>query len=93
MRLLYGMRYTDICAFRAIRRDALMALGMRELIYGWNNAWQLAQRRVSRASLNLQHIFDPDRQLADAFAGGIEHRIRYRGGGSVIGELAEPLDA
>ena len=25
MRLLYGVRYTDMCAFRAIRRDALLA--------------------------------------------------------------------
>src|SRR5256885_5051991 len=36
MRLIYGVRYTDMCAFRAIRRDALLALGMRELTYGWN---------------------------------------------------------
>ncbi|MGB9024958.1 MAG: glycosyltransferase family 2 protein, partial [Rhodomicrobium sp.] len=32
--LLYGVRYTDMCAFRAIRRDALLALGMRETGYG-----------------------------------------------------------
>ena len=32
--LLYGVRYTDMCAFRAIRRDTLLALGMRELTYG-----------------------------------------------------------
>ena len=25
MKLLYGVRYTDMCAFRAIRRDALLA--------------------------------------------------------------------
>src|SRR5580704_8175424 len=35
-RLLYGVRYTDMCAFRAIRRDTLLALGMREMTYGWN---------------------------------------------------------
>ena len=28
--LLYGVRYTDMCAFRAIRRETLLALGMRE---------------------------------------------------------------
>ena len=30
MSLLYGVRYTDMCAFRAIRRDALARLDMRE---------------------------------------------------------------
>ena len=36
IRLLYGVRYTDMCAFRAIRRDALEKLDMREKTYGWN---------------------------------------------------------
>ena len=36
MKLLYGVRYTDMCAFRAIRRDALLGLGMSEMTYGWN---------------------------------------------------------
>ena len=31
MSLLYGVRYTDMCAFRAIRRDALARLDMREM--------------------------------------------------------------
>jgi glycosyltransferase involved in cell wall biosynthesis len=29
-RALYGVRYTDMCAYRAIRRDCLERLGMRE---------------------------------------------------------------
>jgi hypothetical protein len=29
MRVLYGVRYTDMCAYRAIRRDCLDRLGMR----------------------------------------------------------------
>jgi len=41
MRLLYGVRYTDMCAFRAIRRDALLALGMCEMTYGWNIGMQM----------------------------------------------------
>src|SRR4030095_657091 len=36
VRLLYGVPYTDMCPFRAIRRDALMRLGMRGETYGWN---------------------------------------------------------
>jgi glycosyltransferase involved in cell wall biosynthesis len=36
LRLLYGVRFTDLSPFRAIRRDALHRLGMRELTHGWN---------------------------------------------------------
>src|SRR5438046_5538574 len=36
LRFLYGVRYTDMCPFRAIRRDALARLAMREQTYGWN---------------------------------------------------------
>jgi glycosyltransferase involved in cell wall biosynthesis len=36
LRLAYGVRFTDMSPFRAIRRDALDRLGMREMTYGWN---------------------------------------------------------
>jgi glycosyltransferase involved in cell wall biosynthesis len=36
MLLLYRARFTDMGPFRAIRRDALVRLGMRDLTYGWN---------------------------------------------------------
>jgi glycosyltransferase involved in cell wall biosynthesis len=36
LRLVYGVRFTDMSPFRAIRRDALARLGMREMTYGWN---------------------------------------------------------
>jgi glycosyltransferase involved in cell wall biosynthesis len=52
-KLLYGVRYTDMCAFRAIRRDTLLALGMRELTYGWNLEMQM---RVARAGLRVLEI-------------------------------------
>lgn len=35
LRLLYGLRLTDLGPFRAIRRDLLLALEMRERTYGW----------------------------------------------------------
>jgi glycosyltransferase involved in cell wall biosynthesis len=53
IRLLYGVRYTDMCAFRAIRRDTLLALGMRELTYGWNLEMQM---RVARAGLRVLEV-------------------------------------
>jgi glycosyltransferase involved in cell wall biosynthesis len=52
-RLLYGVRYTDMCAFRAIRRDTLLGLGMRELTYGWNLEMQM---RAARAHLRVLEI-------------------------------------
>ena len=52
-RLLYGVRYTDMCAFRAIRRDTLLVLGMRELTYGWNLEMQM---RVARAGLRILEV-------------------------------------
>src|SRR6476469_5124100 len=36
LRLLYGVRYSDMCPFRAIRPAVLEKLGMKEQTYGWN---------------------------------------------------------
>ena len=51
--LLYGVRYTDMCAFRAIRRETLLDLGMREKTYGWNLEMQM---RVARAGLRVLEV-------------------------------------
>jgi glycosyltransferase involved in cell wall biosynthesis len=50
---LYGVHYTDMCAFRAIRRDTLLKLGMRELTYGWNLEMQM---RAARAGLRVLEV-------------------------------------
>jgi glycosyltransferase involved in cell wall biosynthesis len=57
--LLYGLRYTDMCTFRAIRRDTLLKLGMRELSYGWNLEMQM---RVARARLRALELPVPYRR-------------------------------
>jgi glycosyltransferase involved in cell wall biosynthesis len=36
LRLVYGANFTDLSPFRAIRRDDLNRLGMKEETYGWN---------------------------------------------------------
>ena len=36
MHALYGRRFTDMGPFRAIRRERLLALGMRDPTFGWN---------------------------------------------------------
>jgi glycosyltransferase involved in cell wall biosynthesis len=51
--MLYGVRYTDMCAFRAIRRDALLSLGMQEMTYGWNLEMQM---KVARAGLRILEV-------------------------------------
>ena len=58
MRALYGVRYTDMCAFRAIRRSSLAALGLREMTYGWNIEMQM---QAARAGLRILEIPVPYR--------------------------------
>lgn len=51
--VLFGVYYTDMCAFRAIRADTLARLGMREMTYGWNLEMQM---RVARAGLRVLEL-------------------------------------
>jgi len=57
MQLLYGVRYTDMCPFRAIRRDALVKLDMREETYGWNLEMQMkaARKRLRILEIPVNH--------------------------------------
>jgi glycosyltransferase involved in cell wall biosynthesis len=57
--VLYGVRYTDMCAFRAIRRDTLLALGMQEMSYGWNLEMQM---RTARSGLRVLELPVPYRR-------------------------------
>jgi glycosyltransferase involved in cell wall biosynthesis len=57
--VLYGVRYTDMCAFRAIRRDTLLALGMQEMTYGWNLEMQM---RAARSGLRVLELPVPYRR-------------------------------
>lgn len=41
VKMLYGFRYTDMGPFRAIRRECLEAMQMREMTYGWNLEMQI----------------------------------------------------
>jgi glycosyltransferase involved in cell wall biosynthesis len=53
MSLLYRVRYSDMCAYRAIRRDALARLDMREMTYGWNIEMQMKAARQGLRILDL----------------------------------------
>jgi glycosyltransferase involved in cell wall biosynthesis len=45
LRLLYGVRYTDLGPFRAIRWQTLQALGMQDRNYGWTVEMQIKAAR------------------------------------------------
>ena len=53
LRLLYGVRSTDMGPFRAIRREALERLNMREETYGWPLEMQM---RAARAHLRILEV-------------------------------------
>jgi glycosyltransferase involved in cell wall biosynthesis len=61
MGALYGVRYSDMCAFRAISREALASLGLREMTYGWNIEMQM---RAARAGLRILEVPMPYRRRA-----------------------------
>jgi glycosyltransferase involved in cell wall biosynthesis len=61
MRMLYGVRYTDMSAYRAIDRDMLARLGLREMTYGWNIEMQM---RAARAGLRILELPMPYRRRA-----------------------------
>ncbi|MEY2560873.1 MAG: hypothetical protein QOG51_1288 [Verrucomicrobiota bacterium] len=69
LRILYGARYTDMGPFRAIRRDALERLGMKEKTYGWNLEMQM---RAARAGLRILEV-------------PVNHRCRTGGESKVSG--------
>ncbi len=76
-KLLYGVRYTDMCAFRAIRRNTLLALGMREMTYGWNLEMQM---RVARSGFRVVEL-------------PVAYRRRLGGESKVAGSLRGSLNA
>jgi glycosyltransferase involved in cell wall biosynthesis len=53
IRLIYGVKFTDMSPFRAIRVDTLRSLGMKEETYGWNLEMQM---RVAKARLRVMEI-------------------------------------
>ena len=77
IRVLYGVHYTDMAAFRAIRRATLLQLGMREMTYAWNLEMQM---RAARAGLRIMEI-------------PVSYRRRSGGQSKVTGSLRGSIDA
>jgi glycosyltransferase involved in cell wall biosynthesis len=57
MRWLFGVRYTDLGPFRAIRREALERLGMRDRGFGWTVEMQAkaARHRLRVEEVSVQY--------------------------------------
>ena len=57
MRVFYGARFTDLGPFRAIRRDALDRIGMRDTNFGWTTEMQIkaAQHRLRILEIPARH--------------------------------------
>jgi glycosyltransferase involved in cell wall biosynthesis len=72
-----GQRYTDMCAFRAIRSDTLAALDMREMTYGWNLEMQM---KAGYRRLRVLEI-------------PVAYRCRIGGESKVAGSLSGTLKA
>jgi glycosyltransferase involved in cell wall biosynthesis len=77
LRLLLGARFGDLPSFKAVRADALRALGMREMTYGWTVEMLV---KAARARLRIEEI-------------AIEYRPRLGGQSKVAGNLLGSLRA
>ena len=77
MGALFGVRYSDMCAYRAIGREMLLGLDMREMTYGWNIEMQM---KAARAGLRVCEVPLP-------------YRCRVGGQSKVAGSLRGTLRA
>jgi glycosyltransferase involved in cell wall biosynthesis len=77
LRLIYGVRVTDIGPFRVIRRSDLLALGMREMTYGWS-VEMIA--RAARSGLRVREV-------------PVTYRLRAGGKSKVSGNVRASIRA
>lgn len=77
LRLVYGVQFSDMSPFRAMRKDKLHALGMTETSYGWNLEMQM---RVASDKMRILEI-------------PVDHRCRRGGVSKVSGNLFSGLHA
>jgi glycosyltransferase involved in cell wall biosynthesis len=77
IRLLYGHRYTDLCAYRAVSRAALDRLNMRDRNYGWTVEMQV---RALEQGLRILEV-------------PVSYRKRFAGVNKVSGNLRASLRA
>lgn len=77
LRLTYGVTFTDMSPFRAMRVERLRALGMQEQTYGWNLEMQM---RVAAKHCRILEV-------------PVDHRCRQGGVSKVSGNLVAGMKA
>jgi glycosyltransferase involved in cell wall biosynthesis len=77
MRNIYGVKVSDLGSFRAIRRDDLLALEMREMTYGWPVEMMV---KAARAGYRYREV-------------PVRHRRRSGGASKVGGTLLGSIKA
>ena len=77
MRIVYGVRFTDMSPFRAMRLAELRGLGMSERTYGWNLEMQM---RAAARGLRILEV-------------PVDHRCRRGGVSKVSGNVVAGLSA
>jgi glycosyltransferase involved in cell wall biosynthesis len=88
---LYGVRYTDLGPFRAIRYRALVALGMRDRDFGWT-----VEMQVKAARHGLRHVEVPVRyrrrvgrsKISGTLAGSVRAGVKILA--TVFAHLLDP---
>lgn len=80
LRLLYRVKYTDMGPFRAIRRESLTKLGMREETYGWNLEMQMRAAqcglRILEVPVSYRNRAGGVSKVAGSFRGSIRAAVR-----------------
>jgi glycosyltransferase involved in cell wall biosynthesis len=77
LRIFQGVKYTDMCAFRAIRRSSFDQLQMSELTYGWN-----LEMQIKAAQHELRIVEIP-----------VDYRNRIGGESKVSGDFRASMKA
>ena len=77
VRILQGIRYTDMGAFRAIQRSSFEQLSMSEMTYGWNLEMQI---RAAQHKLRIPEI-------------PVDYHCRVAGVSKVSGDLIASFKA
>jgi glycosyltransferase involved in cell wall biosynthesis len=77
MHRVYGVRFSDMSPFRAVRRADLLALSMTEMTYGWNLEMQM---KAAAAGWRICEV-------------PVDHRCRRGGTSKVSGNLTAGIKA
>jgi glycosyltransferase involved in cell wall biosynthesis len=76
IRAVHGVRVRDVPPMRAIRRDALAALGMREMTYGWPTEMIVKAARRGMAIAEVEVGFRARRAGASKVSGRLWPSLR-----------------